>query len=84
MATIEAPIGSTGAKLVTEGYNSKVFLADGTQVSFTVKPDGTATVRNEISYQKEQAAILLNLVYSFIPSIASNLFNLWKYFFLSS
>jgi len=58
MATFETPIGDTGAKLVTEGSDRKVFLADGTQVSFTVKPDGTATVRNEISYQKEQAAIL--------------------------
>ena len=55
---IETPIGGTGAKLVTEGYNSKVFLADGTQVSFTVKPDGTATIRNEIRYQQEQANIL--------------------------
>ena len=69
MAQIETPIGDTGAKLVTtDGSDRKVFLADGKQASFTVKPDGTATVRTEISYQKEQLKIVKDLLAGSIES----------------
>lgn len=69
MAQIETPIGDTGAKLVTtDGSDRKVFLADGKQASFTVKPDGTATVRTEISYQKEQLKIVKDLLAGAIES----------------
>lgn len=69
MAQIETPIGDTGAKLVTtDGSDRKVFLADSKQASFTVKPDGTATVRSEISYQKEQLKIVKDLLAGSIES----------------
>ena len=69
MSQIETPIGDTGAKLVTtDGSDRKVFLADGKQASFTVKPDGTATVRTEISYQKEQLKIVKDLLAGAIES----------------
>jgi hypothetical protein len=63
MASIETPIGSTGAKMVRDDDGQISVFVDGAKVSFFVtSTESRPTIRNEIAYQKEQTEIVLNLV----------------------
>jgi hypothetical protein len=63
MASIETPIGSTGAKMVRDDDGQISVFVDGAKVSFFVTAtESRPTIRNEIAYQKEQTEIVLNLV----------------------